>query len=111
MVLPRRRKVTIYDIAVATDLSPTAVSLVLNGSWQRHRIHKETASRVLDCAERLGYAVNLKARGLRLSKSGLAGMILPHYRNRFFAGLAEEFEATARTRDLDSDRREYAPKS
>ena len=100
MVLPRRRKVTIYDIAVATDLSPTAVSLVLNGSWQRHRIHKETASRVLDCAERLGYAVNLKARGLRLSKSGLAGMIVPHYRNRFFAGLAEEFEATARTRDL-----------
>ena len=29
---------------------------------------------------------------------GLAGMIVPHYRNRFFAGLAEAFEAEARAR-------------
>ena len=59
-----------------------------------------TAARILDCAGRLGYAVNLKARGLRLSRSGLAGMILPHYRNRFFAGLAEAFQAEARNRGL-----------
>ena len=94
------RKTTIYDIAVAAHASPTTVSLVLNGSWQRHRIKQETATRVLNCAEKLGYAVNLKARGLRLSRSGLAGMIVPHYRNRFFAGLAEAFEAEARSRGL-----------
>jgi LacI family transcriptional regulator, fructose operon transcriptional repressor len=41
----------------------------------------------------------LRARGLRLSRSGLAGMIL-HHRNRFFADLAETFEACARKRDL-----------
>jgi LacI family fructose operon transcriptional repressor len=56
--------------------------------------------RVLASAERLGYSVNLKARGLRLSRSGLAGMIMPHYRNRFFAGLAEAFESNARSRSL-----------
>ena len=95
-----RRKTTIYDIAVAAHASPATVSLVLNDSWQRYRIKQETASRILTCAERLGYAVNLKARGLRLSRSGLAGMILPHYRNRFFAGLAEAFEAEARNRGL-----------
>ncbi len=94
------RKTTIYDIAVAAHASPTTVSLVLNGSWQRHRIKQETATRVLKCAEGLGYAVNLKARGLRLSRSGLAGMIVPHYRNRFFAGLAEAFEVEARGRGL-----------
>ena len=98
--MSRRRKSTIYDIAVAADASPTTVSLVLNDSWQRYRIKQETATRILDCAESLGYAVNLKARGLRLSQSGLAGMILPHYRNRFFAGLAEAFEANARGRGL-----------
>jgi LacI family fructose operon transcriptional repressor len=96
----RSRKVTIYDIARQTGTSPTTVSFVLNSSWQEHRIRQETAERVLGCAERLGYAVNLKARGLRLSRSGLAGMIVPHYRNRFFAGLAESFEAEARTRGL-----------
>ena len=96
----RGRKVTIYDIAVAANVSPTAVSLVLNDSWRRYRIKQESATRILDCAERLGYAVNLKARGLRLSRSGLAGMILPHYRNRFFSGLAEAFEGGARSRGL-----------
>src|SRR3954471_8671229 len=96
----RGRKVTIYDIAVAANVSPTTVSLVLNDSWRRYRIKQESANRILDCAERLGYAVNLKARGLRLSRSGLAGMILPHYRNRFFAGLAEAFEAEARVRGM-----------
>jgi LacI family fructose operon transcriptional repressor len=74
--------------------------LVLNDSWQKYRIKRETAARILSCAEALGYAVNLKARGLRLSRSGFAGMILPHYRNRFFAGLAEAFEAHARRRGL-----------
>lgn len=101
MVRPTRaRKTTIYDIAVAAHASPATVSLVLNNSWQRYRIKQETATRILNCAEQLGYAVNLKARGLRLSRSGLAGMILPHYRNRFFAGLAEAFEAEARSRGL-----------
>jgi LacI family transcriptional regulator, fructose operon transcriptional repressor len=96
----RGRKSTIYDIAVAADSSPTTVSLVLNDSWRQYRIKAETAERILEWAERLGYAVNLKARGLRLSRSGLAGMILPHYRNRFFAGLAEAFQAEARNRGL-----------
>lgn len=96
----RGRKSTIYDIGIAAEASPTTVSLVLSGTWQRYRIKPETATRILDCAERLGYAVNLKARGLRLSRSGLAGLIVPHYRNRFFAGLAEAFEAKARVHGL-----------
>ena len=96
----RGRKSTIYDIGLAAEASPTTVSLVLSGSWQRYRIKQETATRILECAERLGYAVNLKARGLRLSRSGLAGLIVPHFRNRFFAGLAEAFEGTARGRGL-----------
>lgn len=95
-----RRKVTIYDIASDAEASAATVSLVLNGTWARYRIREETASRVLEAARRLGYNVNLKARGLRLSRSGLAGMILPHYRNRFFADLAESFEAAARGRAL-----------
>ena len=95
-----RRKTTIYDIASAADASATTVSLVLNGSWARHRIKQDTANRITATAERLGYKVNLAARGLRLSRSGLAGMILPHYRNRFFADLAEAFEAEARRKDL-----------
>lgn len=94
------RRSTIYDIATAAETSVATVSLVLNGNWSRYRIKEETARRILGIADRLGYNVNLKARGLRLSRSGLAGMILPHYRNRFFADIAETFEAEARKRDL-----------
>ncbi|KVX70170.1 LacI family DNA-binding transcriptional regulator [Burkholderia stagnalis] len=94
------RKSTIYDIAKATGSSTSAVSMVLNGTWERYRIKEETARRILDSAQALGYQVNLSARGLRLSRSGLAGMIIPHYRNRFFAGLAETFEDEARRRGL-----------
>ena len=94
------RKSTIYDIAKATGSSVTTVSMVLNGTWTKYRIKEETANRILASAEQVGYAVNMKARGLRLSRSGLAGMILPNYRNRFFAGLAETFEDHARSRGL-----------
>ena len=97
---PSGRRSTIYDIAAATKASPSTVSLVLNGSWTRYRIKEDTAKRVLKAAQDLGYAVNMKARGLRLSRSGLAGMIIPHYRNRFFAGLAEAFETDTRQRGL-----------
>ncbi|MEQ5841304.1 LacI family DNA-binding transcriptional regulator [Paraburkholderia acidicola] len=97
---PTNRKSTIYDIAKATGSSISAVSMVLNGTWARYRIKEETANRILASAAQLGYNVNMKARGLRLSRSGLAGMILPHYRNRFFAGLAETFEDHARSRGL-----------
>jgi LacI family fructose operon transcriptional repressor len=94
------RKSTIYDIAKATGSSTATVSMVLNGSWMRYRIKEETATRILESSRELGYNVNMKARGLRLSRSGLAGMVLPHYRNRFFAGLAQTFEDQARRRGL-----------
>lgn len=97
---PSTRRSTIYDIAEAIGASPATVSVVLNGSWRRYRIKEETAQKVLKAAEEIGYAVNMKARGLRLSRSGLAGMIIPHFRNRFFAGLAEAFEADTRDRGL-----------
>lgn len=96
----QRKRATIYDIAVRAETSASTVSLVLNGSWQRYRINPETAKRVLEASDRLGYNINLRARGLRLKQSRLAGMIIPHYRNRFFAGLAEAFEDEVRRRGL-----------
>jgi LacI family transcriptional regulator, fructose operon transcriptional repressor len=93
-----QRKSTIYDIATSTGTSPATVSMVLNGTWRRYRISEATATRILNAARTIGYNVNMKARGLRLARSGLAGMIMPHYRNRFFAGLSETFEAGVRAR-------------
>jgi LacI family transcriptional regulator, fructose operon transcriptional repressor len=100
--MPKRqgKRSTIYDIAARAKTSASTVSLVLNGSWQRYRINPETAKRVLAASDLLGYNINLRARGLRLNQSRLAGMVIPHYRNRFFAGLAETFEDEVRRRGL-----------
>jgi LacI family transcriptional regulator, fructose operon transcriptional repressor len=100
--MPRKqgKRPTIYDIAVRAETSASTVSLVLNGSWQRYRINPETAKRILEVSDGLDYNINLRARGLRLKQSRLAGMVIPHYRNRFFAGLAETFEHEVRRRGL-----------
>ncbi|MFV0360342.1 LacI family DNA-binding transcriptional regulator [Tropicimonas sp.] len=96
----RKKRVTIYDIAEATGTSASTVSLVLNGSWTKYRINPETAGKVADTARRLGYRANLRARGLRTNRTGMIGMVIPHHRNRFFAGLVEHYEAEARKRGL-----------
>lgn len=96
----RDRPLTLYDIAKRAKTSPTTVSLVLNDKWRAHRIRPETAAHVARIAREADFSINLRARGLRLARSGLAGMIIPHYQNRFFAGLSESFEAAARQHGL-----------
>ena len=94
------RKTTIKDLAQAAGTSPATASLVLNGGWKEHRINADTAERVMQLAQSLGYRPNQRARALRLNKSSLAGLIVPHHRNRFFAGLTEHFEHEALARGL-----------
>ncbi len=96
----KKQKPTIYDIARASGASPSTVSAVLNGSWQKRRISEATAKRVREVANRHGYTTNLQARGLRKAKSGLVGMILPVHDNRFFSSISQSFEANARERHL-----------
>ncbi|WP_417241128.1 LacI family DNA-binding transcriptional regulator [Celeribacter halophilus] len=94
------KRVTIRDLAQKAGTSISAASFVMNGSWERHRISAETAQRVQQAAQELGYQPSARARALRQGRSSLAGMIVPHHRNRFFAGLTEQFEAGARARGL-----------
>jgi LacI family transcriptional regulator, fructose operon transcriptional repressor len=96
----RGRKTTIYDIADATGASASTVSAVLNGTWRQRRIREETANYIRNTAESVGYSANLQARGLRKSRSGLIGMIVPLHDNRFFSGLSQRFETEARARGL-----------
>ena len=94
------RRSTIYDIAAETKASASTVSLVLNGSWSP--VSHQGGHRPPHPEERAGPRLQRQPQGTRLEALpvGLAGMILPHYRNRFFADLAEAFEAEARQRDL-----------
>lgn len=94
------RRTTIYDIARLAETSASAVSSVLNGSWQKRRISQRLADKVMRIAEREGYSANAQASLLRRARSNIVGMIVPKYDNRYFGAIAEQFEAAARARGL-----------
>lgn len=93
-----RKKATIYDLSGLSGSSPSTVSAVLNGTWQKRRIARDTAQAILALAEQQQYTANLQARGLRHSRSGLVGLMLPVHDNRYFSSMAQTFEAHARSR-------------
>ena len=55
------KKKTIYDLAVLVEASPSAVSSVLNGTWEKRRISKKLAEKVLKIADEQGYRLNTQA--------------------------------------------------
>lgn len=95
-----RNKSTIYDLARLADVSATTVSSVLSGNWRARRIGEQTAQRILALAAEHSFSLNRQASGLRTSRSGLIGMIIPLHDNRFFSGMAQTFEKLARQRHL-----------
>lgn len=95
-----KKKKTIYDLAVLAEASPSAVSSVLNGTWEKRRISKKLAEKVMKIAEEQGYHLNTQASLLRRDKSNIVGMIVPKYDNRYFGEIAEQFEAMARAKGM-----------
>jgi LacI family transcriptional regulator len=69
-VAPRKR-VTLKDVAAATDLSPAAVSYALRGV----QTSSETQERVRRAAQELGYTGNAVARALARGRTGLVGVL------------------------------------
>jgi len=98
--IEKNRKTTIYDLAKLTNVSASAVSAILNGTWEKRRISKALADRVKKIAEEQGYALNRQASLLRRKKSNVIGMLVPKYDNRYFGSIAERFEEMARERNM-----------
>lgn len=51
---------TIKDVAAAAGVSPTTVSLVMNGRGEQHRIPADTIARIQNAMRELGYQPNLE---------------------------------------------------
>ena len=72
MARARRKEITINDIAAACGVSYQTVSRAINGMEE---ISKETRSRVLKMADRLGYRPNMAARHLATRQSTVIGIV------------------------------------
>ena len=85
----RPRSVTMRDIAVATGLSQSTVSRVLNRTPTVVPIAEKTRELVMATAKELGYRPNPLARGLRGASTMLLGVIVRDITDPFFAGAIE----------------------
>ncbi len=87
-------RVTTRDVAQLAGVSQPTVSLVLSKN-PTARISVETRARILRAAEELRYSPNLVARSLVRSRSYALGIIVPDFRNPFFADVVSSAERVA----------------
>lgn len=86
---------TMLDIAVASGVSRSTVSRILNDAPTRVPIAAETRERVNAAARRLGYRPNPLARGLRGAATMLIGAIMRDFSDPFFADAIEALAVEA----------------
>jgi LacI family transcriptional regulator len=76
----KKRRVTIKDVARASDVSCATVSRVLSGY---EFISEATRTRVMAAVETLGYVANLQARSLAGGHSQIIGLLVPNLDNGY----------------------------
>ena len=76
------KKVTIKDVSKELGLSPTTISLVLNG--KDSSIPLQTRQRILECVEKLNYHPDPIAQSLATQRTYTVGVLIPDITNSFF---------------------------
>jgi LacI family transcriptional regulator len=82
---------TLRDVAEAAGVHAATASRALNPST-RGLVNADTARRVIKVAEQLGYRPNPIARGLKTSKSGTVGLVIPDLTNPLFPPIVRGIE-------------------
>src|SRR5471030_1470510 len=67
--------VTLKDVAKLTNVTPSVVSIVLNNRESTVRVSPETAERIRQAAQQLGYRVNMFARNFRDQQTRTTGVL------------------------------------
>ena len=85
------RPATLRDVASAAGVHPATASRALNPGT-RLLVSEETAQRVTEAAERLGYRPNSVARSLRTRRSHSVGVLIPDLNNPLFPPIIRGIE-------------------
>jgi len=85
------RPATLRDVATAAGVHPATASRALNPGT-RLLVSEETAQRVSEAAERLGYRPNPVARSLRTRRSHTVGVLIPDLNNPLFPPIVRGLE-------------------
>ena len=87
---------TIKHVAARAGVSFTTVSHVLNGT---RRVSDSARERVERAIAEMGYAPSAVARALKMSETGIVGVLVPNITNPFFAELTRGIEDACRRTD------------
>lgn len=87
---------TIKHVAARAGVSFTTVSHVLNGT---RRVSDSARERVERAVAEMGYAPSAVARSLKMSETGIIGVLVPNITNPFFAELTRGIEDCCRRTD------------
>ncbi|WP_207457293.1 LacI family DNA-binding transcriptional regulator [Herbiconiux sp. SYSU D00978] len=71
-----QRRPTIHDVALAAGVSVATVSKAVNG---RYGIAPETARRVLELVEEMGYESSITASSMRSRRTGVVGVLVADF--------------------------------
>lgn len=93
-----QRAITIKDVALALNLSPSTVSKALKGS---HEISAETQAIVKEYARQQNYRPNPIAQNLRKGRSKSIAVIVPNIDNNFFSQVINGIESIAFNKDYN----------
>lgn len=93
------KRVSLKDIAKMAGVSPSTVSLVLNGKARKMRISDSLAKTVKALAKKAGYQPNQVAVSLRTGKSKILGLVVESISGNFFGSLAKVIEEAAQEHD------------
>ncbi|MEU8257086.1 LacI family DNA-binding transcriptional regulator [Micromonospora inaquosa] len=89
---PPGKRVTIYDVAVEADVSPSTVSRAFS---RPSRVNSETAERIRRVAERLGYRTNPLARALTTSRTQMIALVIADITNPVYAEIVRGAQEAA----------------
>src|SRR5882757_4829497 len=93
------RPATLRDVATAASVHPATASRALNPGT-RLLVSEDTARRVTEAAERLGYRPNPVARSLRTRRSHSVGVLIPDLNNPLFPPIGNTDADAGRERTL-----------
>ena len=75
--MPKRKgNITLRDIAALAKVSPTTVSMVLNGKAQENHIPDSTCEKIMQIVREKDFVPNIHARAISRGKSDLIGVVL-----------------------------------
>ncbi len=83
--------VTVKDIAKAAGVSPSTVSIILNGKNEERKISDKTCKKVWEAVQSLGYQPNIAARTLRDSQDNGPRTIALYWANDFRTSMLSRF--------------------